>query len=79
MSHVPLRVQELLGGLVGANLEKYSEFTKISKGEFEIFFISPRTCIVTKKPHINENIKLYPNMSIAMFNMLRTEEIELGY
>ena len=56
----------MIGGLDGAGLERFGQFTKVVKGDLEIFIIPPRTCVVLKK---NERVALFPNLSIASYHV----------
>ena len=66
---VPARIQELIGGLDGADLEKYGQYTKLVKGDLEVFILPPKTCVVLKKRPEQDKIMLFPNYSIAAHNV----------
>jgi hypothetical protein len=66
---VPLRIQELIGGMEGAGLERFGQFTKLVKGGLEVLLLPPRTCIVLIKRH--DKVSLFPNLSIAQHHVLR--------
>lgn len=62
---IPARIQELIGGMDGAGLENYGQFTKVVKGDLEIFLLPPRTCVVLKRTPQHDKVMLFPNLSIA--------------
>lgn len=72
-SVIPLRIQELIGGMDGAGLEQFGQFTKLVKGEVEVFLTPPRTCVVLRRPQQGireQRIALFPNLALAVHHMV---------
>ena len=69
---LPIRLLELIGGVDGADVEKYGDYTKVIKGDVEAYLSPPRTCIILKFSCSDNKIRIFPNLSIASHHLAST-------